>query len=169
MNKEKNFETYVFIEKNKFKIFLFDKIKLKNLYKEEISFKDDYEIDVKKLNKFLDDNIFKIEKLINQFIQNIYLILEHKKELEEIEKKHQLKIDDLHDEKRKELVSLPTSILLPCQKFLHCGGYHLTSASWAMNVLTLWQKKLRGTLAGLFDNPGGSRTMGIGRKRYSKT
>ena len=82
MNKEKNFETYVFIEKNKFKIFLFDKIKLKNLYKEEISFKDDYEIDIKKLNKFLDDNIFKIEKLINQFIQNIYLIIEHKKELE---------------------------------------------------------------------------------------
>ena len=82
MNKEKNFETYIFIEKNKFKIFLFDKIKLKNLYKEEISFKDDYEIDIIKLNKFLDDNIFKIEKLINQFIQNISLIIEHKKELE---------------------------------------------------------------------------------------
>ncbi len=82
MNKEKNFETYISIEKNKFKIFLFDKIKLKNLYKEEISFKDDYEIDVKKLNKFLDDNIFKIEKLINQFIQNVFLIIEHKKELE---------------------------------------------------------------------------------------
>ena len=40
---------------------------------------------------------------------------------------------------------------------------------WATNVLTPWQKKLRGTLAGLLDNPGGSRTMGIGRKRYSKT
>ena len=81
MNKEKNFETYVFIEKNNFKIFLCDKIKLKNLYKEEISFKDDYEIDIKSLNKFLDDNVFKIEKLIKQFIQNTYLILEHKKEL----------------------------------------------------------------------------------------
>ena len=36
-------------------------------------------LDLNKLKKFLDDNIFKIEKLIGKFIKNIFLIIENEK------------------------------------------------------------------------------------------
>ena len=73
-------ETYLSISPNKFEIYLFDKKKLVNLYKEKIeidSNKD--EIDLNLLAVFLEKNIFKIEKLIGKFIKNINLILHHKK------------------------------------------------------------------------------------------
>ena len=61
---EEDLETYLSISKNKFEIFLFDKINLKNLYKEELEIKNiiDFE-ELNNLTKFLDDNIFRIEKL----------------------------------------------------------------------------------------------------------
>ena len=38
---EEDLETYLSISKNKFEIFLFDKKKLKNIYKDKIQFKDE--------------------------------------------------------------------------------------------------------------------------------
>ena len=76
MIEEIDFETYLNISKNKFEIFLFDKKKLKNIYKDKIQFKDELKfIDSDKLSKFLDKNIFKIEKLAGIFIKNIFLII----------------------------------------------------------------------------------------------
>ena len=79
MIEELEIETYLFISINKFEIYLFDKKKLKNLYKEKFNFENNSEnLDLITLTKFLDENIFKIEKLIGKFIKNIFLIIEIK-------------------------------------------------------------------------------------------
>ena len=75
-----DFETFLYISKNKYQIFVYDKINLKNLYNEEI--KNDDEIELINLSKFLDDNIYKIEKMIKNFISNIILIIEDDKVLD---------------------------------------------------------------------------------------
>ena len=75
-----DFETFLYISKNKYQIFVYDKINLKNLYNEEI--KNDDEIELTNLSKFLDDNIYKIEKMIKNFISNIILIIEDDKVLD---------------------------------------------------------------------------------------
>ena len=80
MNKELEFETYLSISLNKFEIYLFDTINQTNLYKEEkILEKKTSSIDYNNLKIFLDDNIFKIEKLTGKFIKDIFLILENEK------------------------------------------------------------------------------------------
>ena len=74
------FETFLYISKNNYQIFVYDKNNLKNLYDEEI--KNDNEIELNLLSKFLDDNIYKIEKMIKNFIRNIILIIEDDKVLD---------------------------------------------------------------------------------------
>ena len=80
MIENSDFETFLYISKNKYQIFVYDKNNLKNLYNEEI--KNDDEIELNILSKFIDDNIFKIEKIIKDFIRNIILIIEDDKILE---------------------------------------------------------------------------------------
>ena len=76
MIKELDFNTFLSVERNKFQIFLFDKNNLKNLYQKELKFQNSLNnIDFVNLSKFLDDNIYKIEKLLGKFIENIYLII----------------------------------------------------------------------------------------------
>mgnify|MGYP001237290081 FL=1 len=76
MNEEFELETYLSISPNKFGIYLLDPKKNKNLYKEELRFENNSEnIDFVYLNKFLEENIFKIEKLNGDFIENIFLIV----------------------------------------------------------------------------------------------
>ena len=82
MIEEIDFETYLYISKNKFQVFVFDIKKQKNLYSKEL--KIDNEFDFQNLNgltKFLDENIYKIERLVGNFIKNIILILESDKNL----------------------------------------------------------------------------------------
>ena len=77
MSKEPNFIIFLYIKNDKFQIFLFDKKNLKNLYKNEISFQNNSNnIDFVNLPKFLDDNIYQIEKILGKFVENIFLILE---------------------------------------------------------------------------------------------
>ena len=80
MTQVTDFETFLFISKNKYQIFVYDKDNLKNLYNEEIKSNDGIELD--NLSNFLDENIYKIEKTINNFIRNIILIIEDDKVLE---------------------------------------------------------------------------------------
>ncbi len=75
MIEETDFETFLYISKNKYQIFVYDKNNLKNLYNEEIKINN--EIDLNILSKFLDENIYKIEKTINNFIRNIILIVDN--------------------------------------------------------------------------------------------
>ena len=77
MIKQTNFETYLYISKNTFNIFVYEKINRKNLYNEKLEVDEQFNFqDLNNLSKFLDDNIFKIEKLIGIFIKNIILIIE---------------------------------------------------------------------------------------------
>ena len=74
MIENSDFETFLYISKNKYQIFVYDKNNLKKLYHEEIGNNDEIELNI--LSKFLDDNIYKIEKKIKNFIRNIILIIE---------------------------------------------------------------------------------------------
>ena len=79
MNKEE-LENYLSISPNKFGIYLFDKKNLKNLYKEELVLNHiNNSLDFNTLKKFLDKNIFEIEKLSGRFIENIFFIFENNK------------------------------------------------------------------------------------------
>ncbi len=77
-----NFEIYLYIRRNKFVIYLLETQNLKNLYKDELKSNNNTDINFDELIKFLDNNIFKIEKLIGKFIENIFLIIEDTKELQ---------------------------------------------------------------------------------------
>tara|TARA_Y100000768_G_scaffold361203_1_gene319078 strand:+ start:1290 stop:1991 length:702 start_codon:yes stop_codon:yes gene_type:complete len=80
MNKKQEFEYYLSISKNKFGIYLLDTKNFENLFKEELVIAENsntYDFNI--LKKFLDKNIFKIEKLSGKFIENIFLIFEDKK------------------------------------------------------------------------------------------
>ena len=80
MIENSDFETFLYISKSKYKISVYDKNDLKNLYSEEIEYSDETELNT--LSKFLDDNIYKIEKKIKNFIRSIILIIEDDKILE---------------------------------------------------------------------------------------
>ncbi len=80
MIEESDFETFLYISRNQYIIFVDDKKNSKNLYKQE--FKIDNEInldDLSYLSKFLDENIYRIEKLLGNFIKDIILIIENDK------------------------------------------------------------------------------------------
>ena len=78
MIEETDFETFLHISKNKYQVFVLDKKKLENLYNEELKvYNDRNSLDLNKLSKFLDINIYKIEKLMGNFIKNIILIIEN--------------------------------------------------------------------------------------------
>ena len=79
MNKEIDFETYLIISYEKFEILLLDIKNHKNIYQEEFKFRDVSEkLDFNLLNEFLENNIFKIEKLAGNFINTINLVIENK-------------------------------------------------------------------------------------------
>ena len=78
MTDELSFEAYLGLFQNKFEIYLLDKKNLKNIYKEEVYLENGSDlIDYNLLHSFLDKNIFKIEKLIGNFLRSINVIIEN--------------------------------------------------------------------------------------------
>ena len=78
MNDVIDFETYLIISHKKFEIHLLDIKNFKNLYKKEFNYETDLEkIDLNLLSEFLDKNIFRIEKLARNFVNNINVIIEN--------------------------------------------------------------------------------------------
>tara|TARA_Y100000816_G_scaffold274736_1_gene242311 strand:+ start:228 stop:932 length:705 start_codon:yes stop_codon:yes gene_type:complete len=78
MTEESSLEVYLSISQKKFGIYLFDKKNLKNIHNEEIHIDDEtYLIDYELLDSFLNKNIFKIEKLIGNFLRSIIVIIEN--------------------------------------------------------------------------------------------
>ena len=75
MMDETDFEIFVCISKNKYQIYVFDKNKLENLYHEELNTNKFNFEDLTDFSMFLDKNIYKIEKLVGNFIKNIVLII----------------------------------------------------------------------------------------------
>ena len=80
MIEEADFETFLYLSRKRYVIFVDDKKTLKNLYKEEIKIFDEiHRDDLSHLSKFLDQNIYRIEKLVGNFIKDITLIIENDK------------------------------------------------------------------------------------------
>ena len=80
MNKEEELENYISISPNKFGIYLFDKKNLNNLYNKELIVDNNSDsLDFNTLEKFLDNNVFEIEKLSGKFIENAFFIFEDNK------------------------------------------------------------------------------------------
>ena len=76
MNKEIDFETYLIISYGKFEIFLLDIKNYQNIHHKEFKFNSNSEkIDFNLLSEFLENNIFKIEKLVGNFVNNINVII----------------------------------------------------------------------------------------------
>ena len=70
-------KTFIFISSNRFIIISLDEANKIN-YKKEIIFKDrNKKLDLDLFSKFLNENIFKIEKELGEFIKVIYLIIEN--------------------------------------------------------------------------------------------
>jgi len=79
MVESSNFETYLFLSPNKFAISVI-KNNNEKIYEKEFLLdtkKQDFDFD--KLDQFLNDNIFKIEKILNSFIKNVHLIIDSNK------------------------------------------------------------------------------------------
>ena len=77
MNKEIDSETFLNISHEKFEIYSFDVNSFKNLYVNELAVESNIKsIDFDLLKQFLDNNIYKIEKLSGKFVEHIYLIFE---------------------------------------------------------------------------------------------
>ena len=78
MIEEADFETFLYLSRKRYAIFVNDQKTLKSLYKEEIKIVDKIQQDdLSLLTKFLDENIYRIEKLVGNFIKDITLIIEH--------------------------------------------------------------------------------------------
>ena len=73
-----NFETYLFLGPKKFIISVNTELN-REIYKKELIFdQEKKDLDLKIFSDFLNENIFKIEKLLNNFVKNIYLIIDIK-------------------------------------------------------------------------------------------
>ena len=71
-----NFETYLFLSSNKF-IISVNKDNNEKIYEKELLLNSEtQELNLSKLDQFLNDNIFKIEKILNSFVKNIHLIID---------------------------------------------------------------------------------------------
>ena len=78
MNEVTDFETYLIISNEKFEINLLDVKNFKNLYKNEFRYQIYLEkIDLNLLSEFIENNIFRIEKVAGNFVNNINVIIEN--------------------------------------------------------------------------------------------
>ena len=77
MIEKTSFETFIYISKNKYQIFVYDKNKYINLYDNELLINDEIALsNLDQLSNFLDENIYKIEKKVNNFIKSVIVIIE---------------------------------------------------------------------------------------------
>ena len=78
MNEVTEFQAYLIISYKKFEIYLLDVKNFKNLYKNEFNNQVDLnKIDLNLLNEFLENNIYRIEKVLGNFVNNINVIIEN--------------------------------------------------------------------------------------------
>ena len=79
MTKKENFQIYLYLNHSKFIIYATEILSNEKIYFEKLEIKENFtELKLSKLDEFLDSNIFKIEKKLNNFIKEIYVILDNK-------------------------------------------------------------------------------------------
>ena len=73
------FETFLYVSKKKFIIYSSHFDKLEKIYKyEKFIENNSSDLDLEQLKEFLDNNILKLEKKIDKFIKNIYVVIDTK-------------------------------------------------------------------------------------------
>jgi hypothetical protein len=78
MNDNIDFDTYLFVSLNKLIISVHHKSDFKKIYRKELTFKVEKQLNFIRINDFLDKNIFKIEKLFKNFVKKISVIIDTK-------------------------------------------------------------------------------------------
>ena len=77
MTKKIDFQTYLYLNRNQFIIYVAEILSNEKIYSEKLAIEQNStEFKFDKLDEFLDSNIFKIEKKLNSFIKDIYVILD---------------------------------------------------------------------------------------------
>ena len=77
MTKKLDFQTYLYLSHNQFIIYVVDILTNEKIYSEKLLTEENStELKFGKLDKFLDIHIFKIEKKLNSFIKEIYVIFD---------------------------------------------------------------------------------------------
>ena len=78
MKTDSEFKTFININSKNLAIRVFDLDK-NVIYQNSLSLKNDSRnLDLNLISDFLDKNIFKIEKILGKFVNNIFLIIDHK-------------------------------------------------------------------------------------------
>ncbi len=79
MTNKVDFRTYLYLNHNQFIIYVAEILTNEKIYSEKLEIEENStELKFSKLKEFLDVNIFKIEKKLNNFIEDIYVILDTK-------------------------------------------------------------------------------------------
>ena len=79
MTNKVDFRTYLYLNHNQFIIYVAKILTNEKIYSEKLEIEENFkELKFGKLDEFLDFNIFKIEKKLNNFIKDIYVILDSK-------------------------------------------------------------------------------------------
>ena len=77
MTNKVDFQTYLYLNHNQFIIYVAEILTNEKIYSEKLTIEENSkELKFDKLNQFLDSNIFKIEKKLNNFIKDMYVILD---------------------------------------------------------------------------------------------
>ena len=77
MNDNFNFKTFLLIGSDKITISTYKLFEFQNVYKQEVTINKNLDnIDFEKLNFFLSNNIFEIERVINEFVKKIVVIVD---------------------------------------------------------------------------------------------
>ena len=79
MTNKVDFRTYLYLNQNQFIIYVAEIATNEKIYFKKLEIEENFkEFKFSKLDEFLDFNIFKIEKKLNNFIKDIYVILDSK-------------------------------------------------------------------------------------------
>ena len=79
MTKKVDCQTYLYLNHNQFIIYVIENLTNEKIYSEKLALEQNStELKLGKLDEFLEINIFKIEKKLNNFIKDIYVILDGK-------------------------------------------------------------------------------------------
>ena len=77
MTREADFQTYLYLNNTQYIIYVTDNKTNEKIYSEKLAIEENStELKFSKLEEFLNINIFKIEKKLNNFIKDIYVILD---------------------------------------------------------------------------------------------
>ncbi len=79
MIREADFQTYLYLNNTQYIIYVTDNKTNEKIYSEKLAIEENStELKFSKMDEFLDSNILKIEKKLDSFIKNIYVILDSK-------------------------------------------------------------------------------------------